>query len=224
MKELEKDLKDKKKYRFYGKLIYYVVRMLEKTVNVKEILPPGFDKDGCYVIVFWHNKVVMTLFGAKFFKKRLGLASPTKDGELIAVPLEMYNINVIRGSSDKESVRSLITLVKKSKEGHTVGTPVDGPKGPIHQVKSGMLYIAQKSQKMVLPMGAAYEKKIVFEKAWDKFQLPKPFSKCVSVYGTPYYISEDADLEEESIKLKKIIDDLDIEAEKALENWKKEKR
>lgn len=216
----QKEQKEKRKYRIYGELIYYIVRFIEKTVKIKEVYPPNFNKDDVYVVPFWHNKLAMSLLGAKFLKKRVGLASPTKDGELISVPLERYGTFMIRGSSDKESVKSLIQIIKKVKEGYSAGTPVDGPKGPIYEVKSGMLYIAQKSKKMLLPMGVAYEKKFVFEKAWDKFQLPKPFSKCVAVYGEPYYIDEDADLEIERVKLKKILNSLDKEAEKIIENWK----
>lgn len=209
-------MEENKKYRIYGHMLYYVVKFLELTVKVKCIFPENFNKEAVYVVSFWHNKVIMSLIGAKFIKKKVGLASPTKDGELISVPLERYKTFMIRGSSDKESVRSLMKLIKKVKEGYSAGTPVDGPKGPIYEVKPGMLYVAQKAKVQLLPMGAAYSNKWVFPKAWDKFQLPKPFSKCVVIYGEPYYVADDADLEEESKKLKILLDDLDARAEKEL--------
>lgn len=206
-----------KKYRRYGEILYHIIKFIEKTMKITQVFPENFDKDENFVLAFWHNKLVMTLLGTGFIKKKVGLASPTKDGELISVPLERYGTEMIRGSSDKESVKSLLRLIKKVKEGYTIGTPVDGPKGPIYEVKPGMLYIAQKSGKSLVPMGVAYEKAWVFNKAWDKFQLPKPFSKAVVVFGEPYIISPDADLQYEAQILKGKINEMDEKAKLELE-------
>lgn len=206
-----------KKYHRYGTLLYYVIRFIEKTMKITEIYPENFNKDENFILTFWHNKLVMTLFVAGFIKRRVGLASPSKDGELISVPLERYGTEMVRGSSGKDSVKGLLLLIKKIKEGGSVGTPVDGPKGPIYEVKSGMLYLAQKSGKPIVPMGVAYSDKWVFKKAWDKFQLPKPFSKAVAVFGEQYYIDADADLALEALVLKDKIDALDKKAAVELE-------
>lgn len=206
-----------RKYRKYGELLYHIIKFIEKTMTITQVFPENFDKDENFVLAFWHNKLVMTLLGTGFIKKKVGLASPTKDGELISVPLERYGTEMIRGSSDKESVKSLLRLIKKVKEGYTIGTPVDGPKGPIYEVKPGMLYIAQKSGKYLVPMGVAYEKAWIFQKAWDKFQLPKPFSKAVVVFGEPYIISPDADLQLEALVLKDKINEMDKKAKIELE-------
>ncbi|MGL4402833.1 MAG: lysophospholipid acyltransferase family protein [Fusobacteriaceae bacterium] len=206
-----------RKYRRYGELLYRIIKFIEKTMTITQIFPENFNKDENFVLAFWHNKLVMTLLGTGFIKKKVGLASPTKDGELISVPLERYGAEMIRGSSDKESVKSLLRLIKKVKEGYTIGTPVDGPKGPIYEVKPGMLYIAQKSGKCLVPMGVAYEKAWVFKKSWDKFQLPKPFSKAVVVFGEPYIISLDADLQLEALVLKDKINEMDKKAKIELE-------
>lgn len=207
-----------KKYRIYGTILYYVLKLIDKTVKITQVFPENFDKKSNFVLAFWHNKLVMTLLGVKFIEKKVGLASPSKDGELISVPLEKYGTELIRGSSDKESVKSLIKLIKKVKEGYTVGTPVDGPKGPIYQVKPGMIYIAQKSGVPLVPMGVAYSNKWIFKGAWDQFQLPKPFSRGVVVLGKPYYVEKDADMNAQCEILKKKIDLLDLEADKILKN------
>ncbi|MGL6169479.1 MAG: lysophospholipid acyltransferase family protein, partial [Fusobacteriaceae bacterium] len=188
---------EQRKYRFYGNFLYYLLKIIDSTVKITQVFPENFDKKSNFVLAFWHNKLVMTLLGVKFIEKKVGLASPSKDGELISVPLEKYGTELIRGSSDKESVKSLIKLIKKAKEGYTVGTPVDGPKGPIYTVKPGMIYIAQKSGLPIVPMGVAYSSKWIFKRSWDQFQLPKPFSKGIVVLGEPYYVSVDADMEKE---------------------------
>ncbi len=211
---------ENRKYRFYGNLVYYLVKFLEKTMKIEQIFPKEFDKNRNYVMAIWHNKVVMTLLGTGFLKRKVALASPTKDGELISVPLERYGTEMVRGSSDKNATKSLLKLIKKVKEGCTVGTPVDGPKGPRYVVKSGMLYIAQKSNIPLVPIGVAYEKKWIFEKAWDKFELPKPFSRAVVIFGEPYFIEKNADLLDEALLLKEKLDNLDRKAELQIKNKK----
>ena len=211
---------EKKKFRFYGRVLYYIVKLLDKTLRVKEIIPETLDREETMIYGFWHNKVLISIFGSKWVKKRAGLASPTKDGELIAVPLELENVYVVRGSSNKESVRSLLELIKKVKEGYSVGTPVDGPKGPVYEVKSGMIYLAQKSGKKMVPLGGAYSNSWTFNKTWDKFQLPKPFSKVVLVYGEPYEIPKDADMDFECAKLKRLINEVNLKAEEELKKFK----
>lgn len=210
-------MKEKNKFRFYGTLLYYVAKFLEKTLRVKEIFSEKYNPNEVYIYSLWHNKILIYLFAFKHVKKNVGLASPTKDGELIAVPCEKYGFEMIRGSSDKESVKSLIALLKKVKEGYNVGTPVDGPKGPPHEVKPGMVYLSQKSGKGILPIGVAYDKKWVFRKSWDKFQLPKPFSKAVVITGEPYYVPKDADIDEECKKIKALIDDMERKAQEELD-------
>lgn len=211
-------MKEEKRYRFFGLLLYYIMKTIQKTMKITQVFPKDFDKDGNFVLAFWHNKLVMTLLGTDFIKKKVGLASPTKDGELISVPLEKYGTTMIRGSSDKNSVRSLLQLIKEVKNGATVGTPVDGPKGPIFEVKHGMIYISQKSGVPIVPMGVAYSKKWVFNRTWDKFQLPKPFSRGVVVFGEPYNVPLEIDMEFECLKLKQKIEELDEKANKILKN------
>ena len=122
---------EKKKFRFYGRVLYYIVKLLDKTLRVKEVIPESLNQEETMVYGFWHNKVLISIFGSKWVKKRAGLASPTKDGELIAVPLELENVYVVRGSSNKESVKSLLVIKKKKKKEYSVETPGDEPKGPV---------------------------------------------------------------------------------------------
>ncbi len=89
----------------------------------------------------------------------------------------------------------------------------------VYEVKSGMIYLAQKSKKKMVPLGGAYSNSWTFSKTWDKFQLPKPFSKVVMVYGEPYEIPEDADMEYECKKLKNLINEMNARAEEELKKF-----
>ena len=206
------------KYRIYGNILYYLLKFIFLTLDVK-ILGAESKIDGkkSYVCGMWHNKLLVILLCLKSLKKRAGLASPSKDGELISVPLEKMGYKMVRGSSGKESVKSLVQIIKLVKnEGYSLGTPLDGPKGPVYEVKPGMIYAAQKSGKQLVLVGGAYSKKWIFSKTWDKFQLPKPFSKVICIVGEPIDVPNDADPKEYSIIIKEKLMELERQAEEEI--------
>ncbi len=204
-------------YRIYGLIVYYIVMAIKLTLKIEVIGSEKIDNSKSYVLGMWHNKVVTTVLALKFIKKRAGLASPSKDGELISVPLEKLGFHMIRGSSGKDSVKGLIQLIKALKEGYTIGTPLDGPKGPALEAKHGMIYIAQKSGKPMMFMGAAYSKKWILHKAWDKCQIPKPFSKVVCLIEGPLYIPKDGNIEEYQKIVEEKLNEVNEKAEKLME-------
>ena len=206
------------KYRVYGNILYYILKVIFLTLDVR-IIGAENEIDGkkSYVCGMWHNKLLVILLCLKALKKRAGLASPSKDGELISVPLEKMGYKMVRGSSGKESVKSLVQIIKLVKnEGYSLGTPLDGPKGPVYEVKPGMIYVAQKAGKQLILVGGAYSNKWTFTKTWDKFQLPKPFSKVICVVGKPIDVPADVDPKEYGEIIREKLMKLNEEAEKEI--------
>ncbi len=63
---------------------------------------------------------------------------------------------------------------------------VDGPRGPARTVRgAGVSEAARLSGGAVVPMAAACSRCHVFARAWDRFELPLPFSRVVVVLGAP---------------------------------------
>lgn len=209
--------KEQNKYRRYGLLLYFVLKLVSKTLRIKLIDKSNLDLVAeNHIFAFWHNKLLGPTICLRHIEKKAGLASPSKDGELISVPLEKMGFTMIRGSSDKNSIASVLGLLKAIKKGYSIGTPVDGPKGPIYEVKPGLIYLAQKSQRYIIPTGTAYSNKWIFKKAWDKFQFPKLFAKVVFIIGEPITVPKDADIDEYCILLMNELKKLDKEAENYL--------
>lgn len=199
-----------KEYTIYGYLLYYVLRILSLTWRVKIIGLDKLDKNkNKYIFSFWHNRLIVPTVYMKDFGKCVALVSPSKDGELIGIPLRKFGFTLIRGSSDKKATSSVRELLRALKKGYNIGTPVDGPKGPIYEVKHGLVFIAQKTQNYVVPFGGAYSKFWTFSKTWDKFMLPKPFAKIVFVVGDPYQIPKDEDINISAQNLKDKIIEVD---------------
>ncbi|MDY4011100.1 MAG: lysophospholipid acyltransferase family protein [Fusobacterium gastrosuis] len=210
-------MSENKKYRFYGTILYYILKFLFSTLKIKFINEKNIDINKAYIYCFWHNKLATPSIFFRNIEKKVALSSPSKDGELISVPLEKLGYTLVRGSSDKKSVSSTISLLKYLKKGYSMGTPLDGPKGPRKKAKKGLLYLAQKSGTALIPLGVAYEKKWIFEKTWDKFEMPKPFSNICIFLGNEINLKEDEDIDKFAEKIEEKIEEANREAEKYLE-------
>ncbi|MCL4575809.1 hypothetical protein YWH7199_09420 [Fusobacterium nucleatum YWH7199] len=188
-------MEENKKYRILGTLLYYILKIISSTLKIEIINKYGIDIQKPHIYGFWHSKLFITPIFFKDVEKKLAMSSPTKDGELISVPLEKMGYVLVRGSSDKNQISSTISLLKYLKKGYSIGTPLDGPKGPKEKAKKGLLYLSQKTSIPLVPVGISYSKKWILKKTWDKFEIPKPFSKVKIFLSEPITISDKDDLD-----------------------------
>ncbi|NLK62965.1 MAG: lysophospholipid acyltransferase family protein [Fusobacteria bacterium] len=215
---IENDIKKDKSYKKYvnfGKTIYYLSKIIRLTMRMDIIKHNKIIKDKNYVYVFWHDKIFLPMVNmSKDSDKIVNMVSPSKDGQIIATALHMYNYKTVRGSSNKDSVRSLVELIRYVKDGYSAGFAADGPKGPIHKLKEGAIFLAKKTDVEIVPLGGAYSRKWIFKNSWDKFQFPKFFSKAVYILGEPIKIPRDGDV----VKYKELIEQKLIELNEEAEN------
>jgi lysophospholipid acyltransferase (LPLAT)-like uncharacterized protein len=125
------------------------------------------------------------------------IVSKSQDGEIMNTFLKLNGGQTVRGSSSRggaEALRSLVTQAKKCKL--NVSFAVDGPKGPIYEVKPGVFQF-QRLLKLSSPIyaaGIACDSFWRFEKSWNKTILPKPFAKVVIHWlDTGIVINQDQD-------------------------------
>ena len=93
-------MEENKKYRILGTLLYYILRIISSTLRVEIINKYNIDMQKLIFMDFG----IVNFYNPIFFKdveKKLAMSSPTKDGELISVPLEKMGYILVRGSSDK---------------------------------------------------------------------------------------------------------------------------
>ncbi|MFP4236890.1 MAG: lysophospholipid acyltransferase family protein [Desulfonatronovibrio sp.] len=116
------------------------------------------------------------------------VVSRSRDGELISSVLKKMGYNLARGSSSREGLRALRSAARriKNNNGEVVFT-VDGPRGPRHVAKPGIIHLASRSRAYIVPARVSMSTRHVF-KSWDKFSLPWLWSGCRVIYGTPYKV------------------------------------
>lgn len=191
-------MKEKRKYQFQGKALALITRLLKRFVRCYFYRSKDYEMGKPYIYAFWHQDLFVPVVNIEKvgLDRIIALVSPSKDGEILAEVLHQFGFETVRGSSNDQNVRSLLALIKKVKQGISIGTPVDGPKGPIFEVKPGLVYLAQKTGVPIVPVGIAYSNYWQFDKAWDKFKLPKPFSKVIFTLSEPLIIESSMTLEE----------------------------
>lgn len=100
------------------------------------------------------------------------LISRHRDGELIARIVRYFNLEAIRGSYGKAGgVSSLREMLRAAKEGADIGITPDGPKGPCHKFKKGILEFAGMSRRPIVPVAYGASKKKLFVPGTSLFYL-----------------------------------------------------
>lgn len=210
LKNLRKSLQSPK---LIGTVAYYVSKLISFTLRIKIISHASYDNKKQYLFAFWHGKQFLPVIMLKNHDcKKAALVSPSRDGSILEQWLKKLNYEVERGSSRDQNVKSLVRMVKLLKNGYTLGFGIDGPTGPIYKVKPGMTYMAQKTGVPIIPLASYCPKKWVFEKAWDKYEIPKPFSKVLYYIGEPIYINKGEDLDKANLELENSLNDLQHKA------------
>lgn len=139
------------------------------------------------MLAIWHSELfTLTGYGMTVLDGRLAtVVSDSRDGELIAQVLSRIGYGTARGSSTRGGLKALIALKRHMDQGRIGVITVDGPRGPRHKVKDGAVYLAHKTGAMLLPVRCRPARVHVFERSWDRFELPMPFSRCPIRFGTP---------------------------------------
>jgi lysophospholipid acyltransferase (LPLAT)-like uncharacterized protein len=164
---------------------FVVVRILSATYKFKMINPEiernVFKRGQIPIYASWHQRFFpgITLFARR--KPISIMISRSRDGELISRIAHVLGWYPVRGSSSKGGGQALRKLKKLIHNGYKVGHIVDGPRGPLGVVKPGLLLIAQATGMPIIPVIISAEKKWVFN-SWDRFIIPKPFSRVIIIF------------------------------------------
>lgn len=181
------------------------LRLYWATVREPEILGrEHLDRvlaDGRPVILcYWHE---MHFMGARLLARlsRRGLAvgalvSPSGDGEIAARLGRGWVAETIRASSSRtgaQGLRELHAVVKE--QGISPLITADGPRGPRNEFKAGAILLAQATGAPILPLAYAASRAWRLD-SWDRFQIPKPFSRVVWAIGEPRTVGRDSTLKD----------------------------
>ena len=107
---------------------------------------------------------------------------PATMGATVAAAMACFGMGSVRGSSSRRGAAALVTLKNEILAGKHVCITPDGPRGPRYVVQPGLVKLASLTGVPIIPFLVNYENYWTLD-TWDKFQIPKPFSKIQSLLG-----------------------------------------
>jgi lysophospholipid acyltransferase (LPLAT)-like uncharacterized protein len=160
------------------------------------------------IYAFWHGRIFM---GTYFWRNRgiVVMTSQNKDGDYIARTIRRFGYGAARGSSSRGATRAVFELLKLMRRNKDAAFTLDGPRGPRYVAKPGAVWLSSKTGNPILPLHLSAERRWVFS-SWDAFQVPKPFSRTLSMIGPPLYVAPDASEEELASALHELQSRLDM--------------
>lgn len=166
----------------------YATHILE--VNQKNITP-------C-IYAMWHSDQ-FCVYGIRDKGNLSILISTSVDGDIVDYASRSMGFKTVRGSSGKKgAVESSMRMVELLEKGETVAITVDGPRGPLHSVKPGIVRLAKLSGAPIVPV-CWYCPQINFIHlpSWDGMTFPLGDTKILNLYGEPIYVPKDLPHEKE---------------------------
>jgi lysophospholipid acyltransferase (LPLAT)-like uncharacterized protein len=145
------------------------------------------EKQG-FIFVLWHGRMLIPVFQQRK-RGTIAMVSEHRDGELIARIVHKLGYTTARGSSTRGGRKAFVEMVRILREGGIGAMLPDGPKGPRHCFKPGTMLMAQRAQVPMVPITYGGNSVWVFH-SWDRFTVPKPFSKAVISIGKPIWIEK----------------------------------
>jgi lysophospholipid acyltransferase (LPLAT)-like uncharacterized protein len=148
-------------------------------------------QDKRIILTFWHRRLSMMTLAYPF--RRLNaqgeprglaiLSSDSKDGERSAATWRWFGVGAVRGTASADGAKALVRMIRAVRDDWDFAITPDGPRGPVHELKPGVLALARKTGAWIVPVCVA----------WDAMLVPKPFSRVFVRYGIPFQVQEGSD-------------------------------
>jgi hypothetical protein len=152
------------------------------------------EKPGPEIYCFWHQCVLpCTVYFRR--SRAVILISRSFDGELITRILRRFGFDAVRGSSSRGAREGMLGLKHVIETGRTAIFTADGPLGPIYRTKMGPIKLAKMTG---APIGAFHlEPEHAWTiQSWDRFLVPRPFTRIVVSWGPWTWVPSDRPAEE----------------------------
>jgi lysophospholipid acyltransferase (LPLAT)-like uncharacterized protein len=176
------------KERLAGFLLFLAVAVYRATLRIRRV---GLENQERVLAsgkpalhALWHQRMVPSILGFGY-RGIVTMASRSSDGQIIATFLSLLGFRVVRGSSSRGGAPALKEMVDALSGSHRMAAlTTDGPRGPARKSKPGVGLLCDALNAPALPVGAS-STGASFLRSWDRFMVPRPFSRCVVFFGPP---------------------------------------
>ncbi len=176
-----------------------LVRSWMRTLDFKAVyydpaIDPAYpDYRGKRIFIFWHEYITFPLYLRHHCNLAM-LLSRHRDADLLLQFARRLGFDGVRGSTNRGGSSALRKMALKSRTMNLTITP-DGPRGPRRKLAPGAVYLASRLQFPIVAMGFGYDRPWRLN-SWDRFAIPRPFSRARAVVSSDLHIPEKLDRSE----------------------------
>jgi lysophospholipid acyltransferase (LPLAT)-like uncharacterized protein len=199
----------------YAGLIWRTARyQVEGRQHVQRVRAAGRP----LIIAAWHGMTMMLtgyIAALEDPSQYLLVVPDDPRGAVLSVWARRLRASPFAISMDADSMvaaRRLLALIRQMKQGKDLYLNPDGPDGPSHEPKQGVVFIARKAGALIVP-AAAYTATGFRIPRWDRYIVPLPFSRITVVLGEPLEVAPEADAEGARVTLRERLNVVERAAE-----------
>jgi lysophospholipid acyltransferase (LPLAT)-like uncharacterized protein len=170
------------------------------------------ERLGQNIYVLWHEYLLLPLYLRGNCNTTL-LISRHRDAEILSRAAYHLGFELVRGSSGRGGLSAMRELLRQRRVNVAV-TP-DGPRGPRRALASGPIYLAAKLEIPLVVTGIGFDRPWRLN-TWDRFAIPRPWSRARAVLSPAITIPHDLDrdaLESCRLGVERLLNRLTLEAE-----------
>ena len=182
--------------KLVGWLAALAFRTLSRTLRFRGIceaegIDPSLPLAHGYIYSLWHDSIMIPLAKQSLVRTKVAaLVSRHQDGAYLAEFMRVNGIRSVRGSTARGGDQALRELMRVGLEWQIFITP-DGPRGPHHDIKTGLIYLASRSGRPIVPVASHFGNAWHISGKWTGQYIPKPFSLNWYLIGAPITIPND---------------------------------
>jgi lysophospholipid acyltransferase (LPLAT)-like uncharacterized protein len=153
------------------------------TLESNAPINPFKERDKAVIYCFWHSHILPI----SYIFRGIGITavvSASKDGDRATAVAQRWRHDTIRGSSSRGQIGVIRQCIRVLAGKRSIAIIPDGPRGPRETVKPGAAMIALMTHAPVYPVFALPQKAWRLD-SWDRFMIPKPFTKISFRIGEP---------------------------------------
>lgn len=149
------------------------------------------------ILTLWHDQSLLALEPLlRVVRKGLPvtlMVSHSRDGELARRVILPWGARVVRGSTSRGGQAGLRALYREIvQHGSSPVILPDGPRGPRHEVKPGVVVLSQMSRAPILPLAFAAASCWRL-RSWDRLAVGRPFTTIAFACGEPRHLPRELD-------------------------------
>jgi len=184
------------KNRIEGTALYTLSQIVRRTckfdITHEDRLMAAVESGNPVIMTGWHGITTMAVPLIQRFHPNLSnfVALMPDDWRGATLGIWAAKMGVVTypmkltGDSTMGTARQVVKLTRNLMSGKCLFINPDGPDGPSHIMKPGIIYIARKANAPIIPIGA-YCRRAYHIHRWDRYVIPLPFSRIRYHIGEP---------------------------------------